>query len=204
MLALLIIELYKHTAFVDTPPAPPLRVSVTPRRRLAAPQYRRRPKPAPAAPVWQASGVGIRESTNTCEGSPMTHPVQNPTRAQGLPVTRVTRSLKPGQHGTLKLLRLYGSALVCVRYRENAQGSVRYTTIEIVVDEAPKLPRMSERCVLGVRIAWEEARLAARAKAMGARWDPGTRLWRMSYKAVKALNLQDRVRPKLSIHGQHP
>jgi hypothetical protein len=90
-----------------------------------------------------------------------------------------------------------------VRYRENAQGSVRYTTIEIVVDEAPKVPRMSDRSVLGVRIAWGEAKLAARAKAMGAHWDPGTRLWKMTYKAVKALGLQGRVHPKLSIHGQH-
>lgn len=132
----------------------------------------------------------------------MTYPACSPAAARRLPTTRVTRSLKPGQHGTLKLLRLYGSTLVCVRYRENAQGSVRYTTIEVVVDESPKVARITDRSILGVRIAWEEAKLAASAKAMGARWDPGVRLWKMSYKAVKALDLQDRVRPKLSIDRQ--
>ncbi len=34
---------------------------------------------------------------------------------------------------------------------------------------------------------------------MGARWDPAVRLWKMSYKAVKALNLHSRVHPKLTI-----
>lgn len=117
--------------------------------------------------------------------------------------TRVTRSLRPGQPGTLKLMRTYGLGLVCVRYREDAHGKTRYTTVEVVVDQSPAVRRLSDRSILLVRIAWGEAELAARAKAMGARWDPAARLWRMSYKAVKALDLRSRVHPKLSIDAHH-
>jgi hypothetical protein len=113
--------------------------------------------------------------------------------------TRVTRSLRPGQPGTLKLMRLYGRGLLCVRYREDARGQTRYTTVEIVVDQSPVARRLTDRSILWVRIAWGEAELASRAKAMGARWDPAVRLWKMSYKAVKALDLHSRVHPKLSI-----
>lgn len=118
----------------------------------------------------------------------------NPSEA-----TRVTRSLRPGQPGTLKLMRLYGRGLVCVRYREDARGQTRFTTVEIVVDQSPTVRRLTDRSILWVRLAWGEAELASRAKAMGARWDPAVRLWKMSYKAVKALNLRSRVHPKLSI-----
>lgn len=121
-------------------------------------------------------------------------PESGPSKLKG---TRVTRSLKPGQPGTLKLLRIHGPGLVCVRYREDAQGKTRYTTVEIVVDESPTVRRLSDRTMLLVRIAWGEAELAVQAKAMGARWTPSLRLWRMSYKAVKTLGLSHRVHPKL-------
>lgn len=128
---------------------------------------------------------------------------QMPRESSPTEATRVTRSLKPGQPGTLKLMRTYGRGLVCVRYREDARGETRYTTVEIVVDQSPAVRRPTDRSMFLVRIAWGEAELAARAKAMGARWDPAVRMWRMSYKAVKALNLRSRVRPKLPIDA-HP
>jgi len=49
--------------------------------------------------------------------------------------------LKPGQKGTKKLVEQYGSRLVCVRYRYDAQTKKRYKTVEIIVDEVAWTPR---------------------------------------------------------------
>lgn len=59
--------------------------------------------------------------------------------------TRVTKTLWPQQPGTLKLLQRYGPALLCVRYRHDASHQRRYTTVEIVVDEAALPPRARRR-----------------------------------------------------------
>lgn len=126
-------------------------------------------------------------------------PAAADTPVSKLTGTRVTRSLRPGQPGTLKLLRTYGHGLVCVRYREDAQGQIRYTTVEVVVEQSPVVRRLSDRKIVLVRIAWQEAQLAARAKALGARWDPAVRLWRMSLKAAKSLHLHSRITPDLPI-----
>lgn len=51
--------------------------------------------------------------------------------------THVVKTLWPPQAGTIKLSRRYGPALLCVRYRHDETGLRRYTTIELIVDEAP-------------------------------------------------------------------
>jgi hypothetical protein len=117
-------------------------------------------------------------------------------------VTRVTRSLRPGQAGTLKLGRRYGDALICVRYREDALGATRYTTVELVVDEAPVQRRLSGRTIVHVRIEVGELTLRTQAKAMGAKWDARGQLWRMSLRAARALGLTSRIRPEVSIDRQ--
>jgi len=48
--------------------------------------------------------------------------------------------LKPGQKGTRKLAELYGSRLVCVRYRYDEQRRKRFKTVELIVDESPWTP----------------------------------------------------------------
>ncbi|HKX41878.1 MAG TPA: hypothetical protein VJO99_12025, partial [Burkholderiaceae bacterium] len=55
--------------------------------------------------------------------------------------THVVKRLSPTQAGALKLARRYGDALVCVRYRHDAAGRHRYTTVELIIDEAPIVPR---------------------------------------------------------------
>ena len=51
--------------------------------------------------------------------------------------TRVVKKIPASQPGALKLARCYGDALVCVRYRHDAQGLNRYTTVDLMVDHAP-------------------------------------------------------------------
>jgi hypothetical protein len=110
--------------------------------------------------------------------------------------TSVAKTLWPLQAGTLKLVRRFGKALVCVRYRHDAAGLRRLTTVELVVDIGPIASRQSDQRVYGVRIGLHEDDLRARAKAHGATWDKPAKLWRMRGKAVKLLDLYDRVAQK--------
>lgn len=107
--------------------------------------------------------------------------------------TRVVKTLWPRQAGTLKLLRKFGTDLVCVRYRHDPTGLHRLTTVEIVVDQSPVASHRSDRQVFGVRIGLLEHDLRARAKAHGAKWDDAAKLWRMRGKGIKLLNLHARV-----------
>lgn len=49
--------------------------------------------------------------------------------------------LKPGQKGTKKLVELYGSRLVCVRYRYNEARQKRFKTVELIVEELDWTPK---------------------------------------------------------------
>ena len=61
---------------------------------------------------------------------------------------RVSKEFLPGQPGTLKLSRKYGDTLICVRYRVDAEGLHRYTTVELVVDRVPIVKRVDR--IVGV------------------------------------------------------
>jgi len=101
---------------------------------------------------------------------------------------RVTKKLSPTQPGAIKLARRYGDALLCVRYRRDAQGLHRYTTVELIVECTPIDARRDERLVT-VQIGWNQRNLRAAALARGAAWDPTQRVWRMPQKVAKALGL---------------
>jgi hypothetical protein len=45
-------------------------------------------------------------------------------------------TLRPGQKGTKKLVSRFGDRLICVRYRYDATRRKRFTTVELIVDEA--------------------------------------------------------------------
>jgi len=45
-------------------------------------------------------------------------------------------TLRPGQKGTKKLLARFGDRLICVRYRYDTTRRKRFTTVELIVDEA--------------------------------------------------------------------
>jgi hypothetical protein len=59
------------------------------------------------------------------------------------PVTgNVIKRLAPGAPGTRRLQDRYCDALVCVRYRETADGRARFTSVELVVK--PRSPAVAE------------------------------------------------------------
>lgn len=99
--------------------------------------------------------------------------------------TEVVKRLKPGQAGTRALQRRYGPALVCVRYRKDAGGNTRYTTVELVVDHGP--PRRQP--LVRVAIRFNDPDTRRHAIALGAEWDATQKTWRMPRRAAIQLGL---------------
>jgi hypothetical protein len=108
---------------------------------------------------------------------------------------QVTRTLSPPQGGTLRLAAQYGDALVCVRYRRDASGLRRYTTVEFVVEQVLMAgPRADER-LFAVDVQGHERALKAALRNRGARPFRGTTTWHVRGAVVKKLGLVDRARP---------
>ncbi|WOB06847.1 hypothetical protein [Piscinibacter gummiphilus] len=107
--------------------------------------------------------------------------------------TRVTKKYAPSQPGARKLTRRYGEELVCVRHRQNLEGTVRYTTVELLVEQTPLPPKKLMRPLLAVRLQGSESDLRRRIMAYGAQWDPRLGIWWVPRGVVTRLRLMDRV-----------
>jgi hypothetical protein len=101
----------------------------------------------------------------------------------------VIKKLLPQAPGARRWAAKFGDRLLCVRYRVDAQGQRRHTTVEIVVDEAPTLG--SER--VGPRIGWAEKELRQRIKAAGGKWDASAGLWMLPLGTARQLGLMERI-----------
>lgn len=121
--------------------------------------------------------------------------------ADALTGSRVIKKIGPQQAGARRWALRYGDDLLCVRYRVDASGARRYTTVELVVDAAPlgllsgsrqRLAREAAQTV-AVRIRYGETALRALARDAGARWDAEARLWRMTKAQARELGLLERV-----------
>lgn len=104
---------------------------------------------------------------------------------------KVLKKLAPSQPGAIKLARRYGTALVCVRHRTDAQGRFRYTTIELLVEKTPITPRSDK--TVRIKVGLHENQVRTVVRAAGARWEPQTKLWLISRRVAGALNLLDRI-----------
>jgi len=122
-------------------------------------------------------------------------PESSPATAAPVARTEVRKTLRPGQRGTRKLVRIHGADLVCVRYRHDERAGLRLTTVEVVVARAPlKRPRrLPDSALVSVKVDPWEKPLQDRLKKAGARWDPTLRLWRMRYDKALELGLRRRV-----------
>lgn len=132
---------------------------------------------------------------------PPAHGPGGPTARDALAGSRVIKKLGPQQAGARRWSLRYGDDLLCVRYRVDASGAHRYTTVELVVDAAPlgllsgSRQRMSREAaqMVAVRIRYGETQLRALARDAGARWDPDAKVWRMSKAQARELGLLERV-----------
>lgn len=102
-------------------------------------------------------------------------------------LTRVIKKISPQQPGARKLARRYGDALVCVRHRHDAEGAVRYTTVELLVEQLPIAHRTPPDQLVAVRLASGEASLRRLVIASGGQWDPTLRAWWMTRATARRL-----------------
>jgi hypothetical protein len=104
--------------------------------------------------------------------------------------------MKPDQRGAIKLARVHGNQLLCVRYRENADGDERLTTIELVVERAVIQKRADD--VVSFRIKPGEVELQAIARSKGAIFDGKTKMWKLKRREVLRMGLRHRIAMPLS------
>jgi hypothetical protein len=104
----------------------------------------------------------------------------------------VRATMRPGQKGTKKLVDRFGSRLLFVRYRYDAERKKRFTTVELIVDEANWAPPPPATVRLNIKY-WEK-HVRRRVIAAGGRWDPHARVWLLPADQAEALGLRDRVR----------
>ena len=104
---------------------------------------------------------------------------------------RVIKTLGPLDRGAIEFARQYGDALICVRHRTDAEGKVRHTTVELLVNSTPIRPRRI--VIVNVRVEPHEGAMHSMIKAAGGRWDSKNRVWRLPSRVATILNLRDRV-----------
>ena len=104
---------------------------------------------------------------------------------------RVAKKIKPSQRGAIKLARSYGSELLCVRYRENPDGTERLTTVELIVERAV-IQKRDDPIVL-FKIKQEELELRRLAMPRGAKYDGRNYMWRLCRSKVLRMGLKSRI-----------
>lgn len=108
--------------------------------------------------------------------------------------TRV--KLLPGQKGTKSLQKLYGDALVCVRYRYDEKNRRQLKTVEIVVSEKEWTPpsrpisQFPESTIVSIKIGVNEKLLQQQAKSLGGRWNPEQMAWLIPYGCIVGTELE--------------
>jgi hypothetical protein len=103
--------------------------------------------------------------------------------------------LKPGMKGTKRLMEKYGDSLLCVRYRYDARRGVKLKTVELIVEEKAlqaTLPCHDED-IVDVLVRYSEKSLREKLKSAGGKWDPESKLWHVSYGAIRGTELVDRI-----------
>lgn len=120
---------------------------------------------------------------------------------------KVLKTITAGQKGSQKYLQAWGNKLLNVRYREHDDGDTIVTTIEIVVDERPRLRKGSQqrgylaaraKSIVGINIGDAEFGLRNKVKKWGGQWNNERKLWMLARDKVVALGLVDRVATKLT------
>jgi hypothetical protein len=113
------------------------------------------------------------------------------SKARDLGCWRIAKKIKPSERGAIKLARTHGSELLCVRYRENADGTERITTVELIVERAVIQKR--EDPVVAFKLKSEESELRQMVQAKGGRYDGRRHMWKLRRSEVIRLGLRSRI-----------
>ena len=104
---------------------------------------------------------------------------------------RVAKKINPSQRGAIKLARAHGAELLCVRYRENPEGTERLTTVELVVERVVIQKR--DDPIVSFKIKQEETDLRRLAMAKGATYNGRTYMWQLRRSEVLRMGLKNRI-----------
>lgn len=113
------------------------------------------------------------------------------SRTERLDEWRVAKKIRPSQRGAIKLARSYGPELLCVRYRENPEGTERLTTVELVVERVVIQKR--EDPIVSFKIMQDELELRRLAMSRGARYNGRTYMWQLRRSEVLRMGLKSRI-----------
>lgn len=125
----------------------------------------------------------------------MQQPTTQPQRP--LPASRyaVTKTIAPGQPGSLKLLRRFGSALLCVRYRDDPASATRMVTAEVILETRP-IPSAQRSSLVYIPLKPTEREVRMSACLMGAKWSESKHAWAMPRQTAKRLHILHRALKK--------
>ena len=104
--------------------------------------------------------------------------------------------LKPGQRGTQSMAKKYGDALLCVRFRYDAELRQRLKTVELIVERTewtPPPPRYAADTLVPLRIEAADMPMRLTAKTSGGRWNPEKRLWFVKYGKIVGTPLEKHI-----------
>ena len=113
------------------------------------------------------------------------------SKTENLDSWRVAKKIKPSQHGAIKIARNYGSELLCVRYRENPDGTERLTTVELVVERV--MIQKRDDPIVSFKIKPEEVDLRRLAQSRGATYDGKNQMWTLARTEVLRMGLRSRI-----------
>ena len=113
------------------------------------------------------------------------------SKTENLDSWRVAKKIKPSQRGAIKIARNYGSELLCVRYRENPDGTERLTTVELVVERV--MIQKRDDPIVSFKIKPEEVDLRRLAQSKGATYDGKNHMWNLVRSEVLRLGLRSRI-----------
>jgi hypothetical protein len=115
------------------------------------------------------------------------------TANTNLSALRVAKTYAPDQNGAKRFARRHGEQLVCVRHRLSDDGSVRHTTVELLVESTPIASRA--RTLVAIKIGPSDKATRTLLMACGALWLPKEKYWLLPRLVAKNLRLLKNVVP---------
>ena len=112
-------------------------------------------------------------------------------KAQAVSDLRVVRRIAPDRDGAKRIALRFGDQLVCVRHCLSSDGSVRFTTVELLIEQTPVIPAGTR--FVAPRLEPGDRSTRSLLMACGATWDKSLKLWRAPRKVVRSLGLMHKV-----------
>jgi len=109
----------------------------------------------------------------------------------------VRRTLRPGARGTWRHVEEFRESLYCVRYRDDEEHGLRFTTVELIRSVRPlerkKGPFKLEETV-SIWPRHGETELTQKLERWGGTWDEQHQCWLVKYRVARKLRLARRAR----------